>query len=361
MSTSENEVAPKSRIATLLRRIDLLLEEGKWQEALARCSDVLDIDPECADAYIAQLMAEVHAKNREGLGSVAQDYTDYQSYKNALRFSDEEHSNELKELSTSAASLYKAKRKRAKIAIVVAVICVVAVIAIVVVRVAIANDNPVQKARNAQIGDIVEYGSYEQDGDESNGAEPLEWIVLDRTEEGTLLVTKDIIDGKPFDEGSDGVARWDTSTLRTWLNGEFLDEAFTSEEKAALLQKHLYEQVENPYESGYYYPDLDVWDTVSLLLVTDITTNSEYRSMLFPVEATPYAHEAGVKDDEGWSNVPWWWTICISEESEPSFTQPCAWWTGHGEDYATWMGKNVILGVRPIIWVSSAEFSDSTK
>ena len=315
-------------------------------------------------------MAEVHVKNQEGLGTIALDYTGHQSYKNALRFSDEEHSNELKELSTSAASLYKAKRKRAKIAIVVAVICVVAVIAIVVVRVAIANDNPVQKARNAQIGDIVEYGSYEQDGDESNGAEPLEWIVLDRNEEGTLLVTKDIIDGKPFDEGSDGVARWDTSTLRTWLNGEFFDEAFTSEEKAAMAQGNLYERFMNLLDEKAanlnraigHYPGLDVWDTVSLLFILDVTANSEFRSLLFPVEITPYAREAGVKDDEKWNNVPWWWTIYPDDDTRgEQYTQPCARWVGHGEDYGTYQGKDVILGVRPVIWVSSAEFSDSSK
>ena len=252
MSTSENEETSRPRVTTLIRRIDLLLEEGKWQEALACCSDVLDIDPECADAYLAQLMVEVKVKSRDGLGSVALDYTGYQSFKNALRLSDEERSNELKELSTSAALLYKAKRKRSKIAIAAAMICVIAVTAIVAAGIAVANENPVHKVRNARIGDIVEYGSYEQDGDESNGTEPLEWIVLDRTEEGTLLITKDIIDGKPFDDGSDGVTRWDTSTLRAWLNGEFLDEAFTSEENAALLQKHLYAKVESPYVSGYY-------------------------------------------------------------------------------------------------------------
>ena len=352
MSTTENEATPKTRIDTLLRRIDLLLEEGKWQEALARCSDVLDIDPECADAYLAQLMAEVHVKNQEGLGTIALDYTGHQSYKNVLRFSDDEHSNELKTLTESAVSLYRAKRKRIRMVIVALVICVIAVVAVIAARTAIANDNPVQKVRNAQIGDIVEYGSYEQDGNESNGAEPLEWIVLDRTDEGTLLVTKDVIDGKPFDEHS--FSLWCTSTLRAWLNGVFLEESFTAEERSELLEENLGSGAEDEKFIGSAY---DLKDTVSLLTFSDVRT---YRPMLYPVELTSYARENGVKDDEKWANIPWWWAI---HGDEAGFTLGVVHLydayntdTGDGE----WW-PDAILGVRPVIWVASAESSDSVK
>lgn len=362
MSTIENEESSKTRVGTLLRRIDLLLEEGKWQEALARCSDVLDIDPECADAYIAQLMAEVHAKNQEGLGAIALDYTAHQTYKNALRFSDDERANELKILAESAVSLHGIKRKRIRMAIAALVICVIAVVAVIAVQTAVANDNPVQKVRNAQIGDIVEYGSYEQDGDESNGAESLEWIVLDRTDEGTLLVTKYVIDGKPYDEGSYGVTRWDTSTLRAWLNGEFLDGTFTSEEREALLQKHTYVQVENPFESGYYYPDLDVWDTVFLLETEDI--RQKYFTMVYPVDVTPYAKENGAHYDEDSSGAWWWVELTSFYDGEPSdrhvITRDYSY-QGPDGDLFTWFQKDTVDGVRPAIWVASAEFLASEK
>ena len=39
-----------------------------------------------------------------------------------------------------------------------------------------------------EIGETLMFGSYEQDGDEENGPEPIEWIVLDKDDEGNILV-----------------------------------------------------------------------------------------------------------------------------------------------------------------------------
>lgn len=46
-----------------------------------------------------------------------------------------------------------------------------------------ADDADANSLSNYEIGDKVTYGNYEQDGFYSNGAEPLEWIVIGRDRE----------------------------------------------------------------------------------------------------------------------------------------------------------------------------------
>ena len=101
------------------------------------------------------------------------------------------------------------------------------------------------------VGNVVTFGHYEQDADESNGAEPIEWIVLDVQDGKALLLSKYCLDAKPYNmEGAD--VTWETCTLRAWLNGDFLDAAFTGKEQAAILLT----DVDNSKTQGY-----SGWDT----------------------------------------------------------------------------------------------------
>ena len=40
-----------------------------------------------------------------------------------------------------------------------------------------------------QVGDMIEFGSYEQDNNEANGTEPIEWRVLDVSDGNPLLIS----------------------------------------------------------------------------------------------------------------------------------------------------------------------------
>ena len=79
------------------------------------------------------------------------------------------------------------------------------------------------------VGNVVTFGHYEQDADESNGPEPIEWIVLDVQDGKALLLSKYVLDAKPYyTEGTD--ITWETCTLRTWLNNYFLNNASSQEQ-----------------------------------------------------------------------------------------------------------------------------------
>ena len=53
------------------------------------------------------------------------------------------------------------------------------------------------KIQQLKTGDIIVYGSYEQDGDIDNGLEPIEWEVLDVDDNRALLVCRYVLDWQP--------------------------------------------------------------------------------------------------------------------------------------------------------------------
>ena len=92
-------------------------------------------------------------------------------------------------------------------------------------------------------GGTVTFGSYEQDNDTANGAEPIQWKVLACEGDTALLISERVLDYLPYD--TNGSARWDTSSLRTELNGTFYDSAFSDEEKAVMTTSSA-EPYDNP-------------------------------------------------------------------------------------------------------------------
>lgn len=80
-------------------------------------------------------------------------------------------------------------------------------------------------------GDTVFFGKYEQDYDTSNGKEDIKWLVLDKKDNAVLVISKHVLEDKSFGRNDD---TWETCSLRKWLNGDFINDAFTPEEQSKL-------------------------------------------------------------------------------------------------------------------------------
>lgn len=89
-----------------------------------------------------------------------------------------------------------------------------------------------------EAGNVV-FGCYEQDGDSTNGKEPIEWVVLDENADGKLLMSRYVLDAVPFNNELMTDVTWETSSLRAWLNKDFLNEAFTKAEQTMIPKVHL--------------------------------------------------------------------------------------------------------------------------
>ena len=89
-------VTAAATLSPLLKRAYMFLEDGNFESADAYCEKVLDNDPECAEAYLAKMMAEFKICNREDISLCEEPIEENGNYKKALRFADKSFAEELK-------------------------------------------------------------------------------------------------------------------------------------------------------------------------------------------------------------------------------------------------------------------------
>ena len=95
------------------------------------------------------------------------------------------------------------------------------------------------------IGSIVAFGRYEQDGNEENGPEEIEWIVLDVKDRRSLLISRYALDTVPYHTEDINIT-WEKCILRSWLNSDFLQTAFSDAEQRLILEA----EVDNSQKQG---------------------------------------------------------------------------------------------------------------
>lgn len=163
----------------------------------------------------------------------------------------------------------------------------------------IASMTCVPVLRNAQVGEKVFLGRYEQDNDLSDGAEPIEWIVLAREGGRMLLISKYALDCVPFN-AADGLTSWDYCSIRLWLNDEFYDSAFTAPEQTVSLVSHIAADRNALFDTD---PGKPTKSRVFLLSTVEADayfhSDAERRC-----EPTAYAKARGAKTDDG--GCMWW-------------------------------------------------------
>ena len=150
------------------------------------------------------------------------------------------------------------------------------------------------------VGNTVTFGACEQDNNPENGAEAIEWLVLENDGKTAKLISKYIIDCIQFNELWLETT-WETCSLRQWLNSEFVNAAFSDEEQARLEMVTVTARKNQDYNTD---PGNDTEDRVFLL-------NIQEANKLLPsgadraCQATAYAKAHGiivVRDQNSW----WW-------------------------------------------------------
>ena len=81
--------------ASLLKRAFIFLEDGNWTAADEYCEKVLDAEPECAEAYLGKLMAELHVRNKAGLKYQKEPFDWNNNYRKAIRYGSDELKKDL--------------------------------------------------------------------------------------------------------------------------------------------------------------------------------------------------------------------------------------------------------------------------
>jgi len=174
--------------------------------------------------------------------------------------------------------------------------------------------NPKEKKELPKAGDIITFGTYEQDNVTENGAEPIEWIVVDVFDGKATLLSKYGLDAKPYHEAGLKGIYWEDCSLRSWLNSEFFETAFNEKERHQIITTRL----DNHSNASYNVKDGAVTeDKVYLLSIDELyqiykpeagVNESKYRNKAGVTTATAYAKAQGVwegKTEDGSEACPW--------------------------------------------------------
>ena len=100
-----------------------------------------------------------------------------------------------------------------------------------------------EKLKIAEVGDIIFFGTYEQDNNSDNGKEDIEWLVLTKENNKLLLISKYGLERMPFNN-TRSEFNWETSTIKKWLNTDFLLNSFSTEQQNNILKVFLLNESE---------------------------------------------------------------------------------------------------------------------
>ena len=217
--------------------------------------------------------------------------------------------------------------------------------------------------KRAEVGDIVQMGTYEQDGD-TETEDPIYWDVLDKDGDSILIISHDVIGYQRFSDSPNCVI-WEDSQIRTWLNEEFYTDAFDKETLARIKESVL----KNPSIAGYVTgADESIWesrgDTTDRIFLLSWKEMEKYYGhklpkaealLCKPSEAVLQRYEE-IKQQRIREKVPFW-------ESAPDVTEGISWMlrsTGksqnqisiiRGDGYYSQCMADYYQGVRPAMWI----------
>lgn len=220
------------------------------------------------------------------------------------------------------------KKKKIVFGVIAAVMSVVAIIIAVIVGKSIISKSIineqkikelVEKVDSIKVGDTIDFGSYE-------------WRVLDKNGKQLLILAKDIVAKKPYNDTYEDIT-WEKCTLRKWLNNDFYKTSFNSAEKSRIVTTNVSAD-ENPEYSTS--PGNATQDKVFLLSIGE--ANKYFRS-----DGDRRCQHIYIGGD------CWWWL------RSPGMSSECAAYVGpYGK--VDCGGENVpndnLIVVHPALWIN---------
>lgn len=188
-------------------------------------------------------------------------------------------------------------------------------------------------------GEYIKFGAYEQDNNTSNGKEDVEWLVLEVKDGKALVVSKYALDCKQYNTSGTNVT-WETCTLRNWLNNDFINAAFSADEKSMIPTVTVSVDKNLEYSTN---PGNSTQDQVFLLSITEAIKHFGSGSAR-KCKPTDYVIANGAYVNNG--NCWWWLRSPGFDQSSAAFVSNTGSVQEHGEyvnyDYGA---------VRPALWI----------
>jgi hypothetical protein len=206
------------------------------------------------------------------------------------------------------------------------------------------KDANIEKLKEAQKGDVVTLGKYEQDNNKDNGKEDIEWIVLEKQEDKVLIMSSKAIEAAPYNTTKADVT-WETCSMRSFLNSTFIQDAFEDKYRSRILDTNVTAD-KNPNKSSVAQGN-STTDKVFLLSGSEmskyLTTNSARQSYI-----TDYAYSKGAWKGDNGEACTWLRTIGTMDSTHKN---ACI---VQGAGSIGYNGRPVeeTQSVRPAVWVN---------
>ncbi len=170
-------------------------------------------------------------------------------------------------------------------------------------------------------GQFYTIGRYRQNISSQAGVDPIEWQVLAVEKDRALLISRFLLDAKPYHEKNENVV-WKDCTLRNWLNNDFFRYAFSAEEKEKITSE------------------------IFILSIDELDRYTSSDPSKRQCKVTEYAKSKGAFYSN--RNLSWWW---LREDNFPGRL------AGAIDVYGNYKQNfcrvdNIAGTVRPAFWIS---------
>lgn len=188
------------------------------------------------------------------------------------------------------------------------------------------------RRKQLQVGEIFPFGSFPQA--DFRKSEAIQWVVLDKKDGKALLLSERILANTSFHKAK-VTTPWCDSRIRDWLNHDFLDTAFSPEEREIILST----EINEPDPAGVRHKTVDA----VFLLSAD--------------EAKKYMPKPENRAAKGTkcAQTDYWGLRSIKKgaESFQYYTTTGRLGSNSFDEMSYFKNFDCTLGVRPAIWIAT--------
>lgn len=212
----------------------------------------------------------------------------------------------------------------------------------------LVEKDPAVPYRRAAKGDVIDFGSFEQDGNDANGPEPIQWIVLERFDDRLLLLSADVLEARQYNHVPFQDVTWADSDLRAWMNGDFFASAFTPAQQG-IIPSVLNENADQPIAgTPGGAPTQDRVFALSEQESVVYLSGSANRSDIGAAPASQAAASGPLAVSED-GTADWWL------RSPGTYAFAAQYVDTAGAPLPSGANVDVLYGVRPALWIDIAE------
>lgn len=262
---------------SLLKRVEIMISDGDFSDAISKCDTILDSDPTNGNVYFLMLMANLRCRNRNDLANYPVPFDSNKYYLKAVQYGDDSLKLELEGYINAIKASNEARRNKEK--------------AEYEFRKKIEKEEYELKRKreeekelerkreeeeledrlkNLNVGDDVDFGVY-------NGR-IIKWKVLTIHEHEAILITNSTVCKMPYHQPGSQIT-WRDCSLRKWLNNDFINSSFTEVERSRIMPSVLNNDNNPKYKTLGGTPTTDKIFLLSINEAKTLFANNQARSV----------------------------------------------------------------------------------